>query len=98
MQKGATAVDPLIDLVRQRTDELHRVAESVRRGRAATTDSPEPATVVVTPAMASSTGVVTPATSDRRAATATCQLVGEPSGIAPAGARARAGANTHRAA
>jgi len=95
MQKGATAVDPLIDLVRQRTDELQRVADSVRRGRAATSVSPEAATVAVAPAATSASVAVAPAGSAQRVASAaTCQLVSETSARAPIGA----GAKTHRAA
>jgi hypothetical protein len=54
-------VDPLIDLVRQRTDELQRVADSVRRGRDAAAIPHEASAAVVEPAPASSSAIVAPA-------------------------------------
>ncbi|MEX1173164.1 MAG: hypothetical protein WEG56_11200 [Chloroflexota bacterium] len=49
-------MDPLIDLVRDRTADLQRVAQGVRRERELRAAAFAPAGVVPTPASASTTG------------------------------------------
>jgi hypothetical protein len=75
-------VDPLVDMVRQRTDELHRVADAVRRGHEATAVRDDATHVATASAAPASAAVVRPATPTRREPTDGRRLLTETSGPA----------------
>jgi hypothetical protein len=75
-------VDPLVDMVRQRTDELHRVADAVRRGHEATAVQDDATHVAPASAASASAAIIRPTTAPRREPTDARRLLTETSGPA----------------